>query len=80
MGTVKSLKIVTKGNVTTELVNSIHKDMLYNHSEYFKKIIVRAKSLTIRLGFSMDSELANTLIDKYQSWYNAEEVLKGSCV
>lgn len=66
------LKIVTKGNASTSLVNAIHKDMLFNNNIYFNKVVVRAKSITVSLTMSMEHDKANALERKYQSWYDAE--------
>jgi len=77
MSAVKSIKIITKGNASVSLVNDINKDMIYNHDEYFNKVIVRGKSITVSFRMMMDEEAANNIAETYQSWYDAECILGG---
>lgn len=75
MDTKRSLKIVTKGNVSVSLVNAIQMDMMHNYEEWFNKVTVRAKSLSLPLKMCMTGETAAMLEEKYQSWYDAEDIL-----
>ena len=70
----KTIKVVTKGDASTELVNRIHMDMACNYDVMYNKVTVRAKSVSVLFNFNWPSDLADALEAKYQNWYDVEKM------